>query len=334
MPAGFQPASVTFVSDQQGWVLGWAPCARAVCTSLVRTVDGGRSWAGIPAPADALGSGQGDPGVSFVRFADSLDGWIFGSDLWSTHDGGGHWARQTLPGGYGVASLEVSGATAYALGVQGSGQPGGGPADLFQSPVGADAWAPVPGAQLTGVHSGVLVASGTGVWAVAETAGGSAFLAKSGSGWVGRTLPCAQPTLSVTASSALDLDAVCSGGGAAGSASKQLYESSDGGQSWHPGGAAPLGGDLEGIGAPSRSVAVIGAASGASWLYATFDGGSTWATVYQDTSGRPWRDIGFTSATQGVAVEGAVIFGQSGLPPNQMLVTVDGGHTWAATRFV
>ena len=101
VPAGFEVQSATFVSDQQGWVLGTAPCSSAPCTSMVRTTDGGRQWQGIPAPRDLLATGSAFPassGVRGVRFADPADGWVFGSDLWSTHDGGATWNRLTIGG--------------------------------------------------------------------------------------------------------------------------------------------------------------------------------------------------------------------------------------------
>jgi hypothetical protein len=45
---------LTFVSDDQGWALGTAPCSSNPCTSLVRTSDGGRSWVGIRPPVVGL----------------------------------------------------------------------------------------------------------------------------------------------------------------------------------------------------------------------------------------------------------------------------------------
>src|SRR6185437_2971484 len=54
VPSGFNPASVTFISAADGWVLGSAPCANPVCTSVVRTTDGGRSWSDVPAPTEKL----------------------------------------------------------------------------------------------------------------------------------------------------------------------------------------------------------------------------------------------------------------------------------------
>lgn len=342
VPAGFQPESVTFTSPDRGWALGTAPCrGPGPCTSVVRTTDGGRTWAGIPAPVTALGSGQeGAPGVANLRFADPADGWAFGSELWATHDGGSHWKQLQLPGGEGlpasVVSLEAGGGQAYALDIPGTQQSSGtGTAQLYQTAVGSDAWAPVAGASVPRAESGLVIVSGSGVWIVVQTAGGQAvFLARGASGWSPRALPCGQPSLAVAAATAQSMATICSGGGAAGSEPKQLYLSSNGGQSWQPASTGPSGGDTLEVAMASPSVVVVAAASGASWLYGTFDGGRTWSTVEQDTSsgGAPWRDLGFTNTSQGVVIEGLKP-GVAGLPPNRLLMTRDGGHSWAPVTF-
>lgn len=85
-PPVFYPLSVTFVSLDNGWVLGASPCARGTCLALERTADGGRSWAGQALPpsvtkaADVhISSGHLAGSLLSVRFANAEDGWIFGS---------------------------------------------------------------------------------------------------------------------------------------------------------------------------------------------------------------------------------------------------------------
>src|SRR5271167_2360425 len=79
VPAGFAATSVTFVSADEAFVLGTAPCAHAPCTSIVRTLDRGATWVGLPAPAVPVG----EPGLTSapivwgIRFAAPEHGFVF-----------------------------------------------------------------------------------------------------------------------------------------------------------------------------------------------------------------------------------------------------------------
>jgi photosystem II stability/assembly factor-like uncharacterized protein len=64
--------------------------------------------------------------------------------------------------------------------------------------------------------------------------------------------------------------------------------------------------------------------SGAPILVATFDAGQTWSTVWTGSGSAQWNDLGFTTVDQGVVVLGH----DDGTA--DLLMTTDGGHTWAA----
>ncbi len=119
VPRGFVAASVTFISDQVGWVLGTAPCASAPCTSVLRTRDGGASWVGVPAPRVALEGGNDSAGsIRQIRFADARNGFADGNGLWTTHNGGGSWQRQHTVAGVAnavVTDLAATPSGVYAL---------------------------------------------------------------------------------------------------------------------------------------------------------------------------------------------------------------------------
>lgn len=71
-------------------------CARPPCTSVLRTLDGGGHWVGLPAPRAALtlvetASSATTGDVSRIRFADPSNGWAYGPGLWATHDGARSW---------------------------------------------------------------------------------------------------------------------------------------------------------------------------------------------------------------------------------------------------
>jgi photosystem II stability/assembly factor-like uncharacterized protein len=62
-------------------------------------------------------------------------------------------------------------------------------------------------------------------------------------------------------------------------------------------------------------------------LVATFDGGRTWKLVYPAPATTNWVDVGFTNVLQGVAV------GVTQAGANTLVMTHDGGHTWAPVDF-
>ena len=91
------------------------------------------------------------------------------------------------------------------------------------------------------------------------------------------------------------------------------------------GGKSSLWANPHNPGNPDRSSEIQGCIIG---LYRSTDGGATWTTAetYGD-GGIGFNDLGFTTATQGV-----VIHGLPGPPADfasQLLMTTDGGATWA-----
>ncbi len=334
VPANFAAVSVTFVSLQTGWVLGAAPCGTPPCTSLLRTRDGGKTWAGVPAPQAELSVDQ-SPGVSHVRFADMDNGWAFGPALWATHDGGSHWSAVTLPGadkGARVDDLAAAGGAVHAVVI------GAGGIDILSSPVGSDAWrvspttvplgaGPVPHAQL--------ILSGASGWVVEvnrTVVGGARLSAGAWAPWQPPCLDAGGPMI-LSAASPTDLVAVCDEGiwtGATPMITARV--SGDGGTRFSSPSRVPApwqAGSTQAVASTAPRTQVVAGTTndGAAVLLATFDTGATWTTVKQAGNGR-WTDVGFTSTDQGVAVD---------IPADAragaLLMTLDGGHTWNAVAF-
>ncbi len=325
VPAGFAPVSVTFVSPTEGWALGTAPCSNPVCTSVVRTTDGGTTWVGIPAPVAPLTSGTaaGGDGVGRIVFADPADGWAYGPGLWSTHDGGATWHRLARPAGESaITSLVASGDAAYAVGstANGSGAP-----QLSRAPVTTDSFS-VVGSAPAGSEAR-LAASGGHVWAIA--ASWFAVAQASGGGFVNRPDPCpAGTSISAVGAFASSVVVACASDAGLGSVSKTVLVSGDGGSTFVTLPAAPRGGDLEAV-ATNGSTVVVAASSGASELYARPGAGAGWTTPYSDPSGgAPFSDLGFTTASQAVVVEGLAGPG----PAPFLLMSHDAGASWARVR--
>lgn len=345
VPGGFQPGSVTFVSATTGFVIGIdATCAAGSCVALARTTDRGSTWVALPAPSAAyVGRGlqaqANVAAVSEVRFADELDGWIYGPSLFATHDGGATWQQVSLGGS--VISLEASGGYVDAVVSTCSGeQECTGPLTLYQAPATGGTFTVVMTGPSTlsdgqvsthlALHAPAGFVDMTGLGTPNQSIFATESLA-SGKGWNSFADPCA-----VTSGYALDtfvapdatsLESLCSGQGAAGSVEKEVVRTVNGTSA--VAGAPPPGGDPEGLAATSSGTLIVSAASGATSLYRSTDGGATWTTAatFPD-GGIGFNDLGFTTETQGI-----VVHGYPG-PPNdfasQLLMTTDGGATWAA----
>ena len=74
VPAHTSPASVSFISASTGFVLGAAPCTHRPCTVILRTLDRGRSWRSVSAPAEAISAPDGE-GLWGLRFAGARRGY-------------------------------------------------------------------------------------------------------------------------------------------------------------------------------------------------------------------------------------------------------------------
>jgi YVTN family beta-propeller protein len=345
VPAGFEAASASFVSPAVGFVLGGVGCQpqRACTARLVSSTDGGGRWHFLPAPSLRLFNKAGDvltqaSRVSSVLFAGRRDGWLYGPGLWSTRDGGAHWRRISLgraivPAlGGGVVAMAASAGTAYAVV---SPDPfNGGPDELFSSPVGRNAWTRV--ASVTAGQGAVLAVAGRAVW-FADGGGEVTHLWRTTDGvhWRQFEFRCPGPGYwlqGIAAASTSHVVLLCAGDGAAGSMGKEVLESTNGGQSVHLTGRAPLGGDPSGIAVPPGrpNVITLAAASGASFLYRSDDGGKTWAgiTVPGSGGGLPLNSLSYVSRTVGW-----VVVGGPGSGAGRLLRTTDAGRTWHQIGF-
>jgi hypothetical protein len=336
VPSGFAATSVTFVSREEAFVLGIAPCAKAPCTSILRTLDRGASWRGLPAPVVLLGdqqAGTTGPAVWGIRFANADDGFVFGNGLWETTDGGEHWSSAVSPGG-SIESLDVVDDQILALTATCMPNNGCGQTDtLVRRPLAGGAWQQVarvtePGAIATQARVAAVL-DGSDV--LITTNGGLSTVTQAG--------PCgtaelpAPAAVAVTGPDGLALE--CAGGAAAGSVGKTVYVSDDLGAHWRKAGSPASGGDPGGLSAGSASQLVAAAFSGASFLYYSGDGGATWSTAFfAGDGGLGFNDLGFTTPTDGVVVYGPV-FSDSNTEgrPGQLLLTSNGGASWQKVSY-
>jgi len=144
--------------------------------------------------------------------------------------------------------------------------------------------------------------------------------------WVPWSPPCSQaggPAV-LAASDTIHLVAVCDEGLFASSTQVvRMYVSGDAGASFYPVSAAPpdFPPDSIGLASPTPSVVIMGGNDGN--LEGTFDGGATWSVVNHQPGSLTWLQVGFTTPSQGVAIDGK----------GTLLMTFNGGHGWAPVHF-
>ncbi|MFD9698600.1 hypothetical protein [Lentzea sp. NPDC059081] len=104
---GVVPASTSWTSADRGWVLGLDTlCQIATCPQLVRTVDGGTTWARVRTPALTV------PETDRLRvvFASDAAGMVTdGGQLFVTSDGGTRWEPSGLKGTVGALGFDDAG---------------------------------------------------------------------------------------------------------------------------------------------------------------------------------------------------------------------------------
>jgi hypothetical protein len=277
-----------------------------------------------------------------VRFADPLDGWVYAYDasqLWSTHDGGQSWHHAALA--HLTAQTPIVALEAGAGRVEVVLYPENTPTvHVESSPVRDDAWTDTDtGVSLGGgpVPSTQLVLQQSRDWLLQNnrTVVGGAQL-NGGGKWTGWYAPCstANGVAALAASTPANLVALCVEGewgparnlpAGARTPSTWLFRSSDGGASFQAVGPVPVPVGVQQVTSPAPSTVV--AAGSSPQLYASFDSGRSWQTVYQNDKIKNWVYLGFTTPTQGVAI------GSDQSHSSLLLMTRDGGHHWAPVSF-
>ena len=340
VPKGFVAHDLTFVSANEGWLLGTAPCSTKPCTSIVHTTDGGKTWAGIPAPkADLEPNGQNScagsgPCVRGLRFANPDVGYAYGStSLYLTTDGGKTWKQQS---GQAIA-LEVANGTAIRVSTTVEGCPPGCTFKLSTAPLGSATFtdAKVTGGSALLGNNVQLLRQGHAAYAeiFQNVAGGAedahATLLTStddGRTWTSRVDPCGssggQEADSTEMAVADDgsLSVLCR---SRGGASAFVRTSTDHGASFGAARATPTGVPAFGLGAASaKTLLLVQLGDGQDTLLRSGDGGATWTKVASapaPTSGDlGMAAIGFENATTGRWAPGGTA----------VLTTTDTGKTW------
>jgi photosystem II stability/assembly factor-like uncharacterized protein len=315
VPAGFEPVSFTAVSGRDYWLLGTVPCHSGRCTAIVRTTDGGGSFAAIHAPA--LPTSGTTPEL---RFADRLDGFAF--VLWrglfyATHDGGASWQRVALGRVLGFAT---GAGNVYVVTSR----------RLEHSRVSANAWRTRPLPFPSDGSALDLAAHRANLWLLGTRRSNGPLrndeLARSND--AGRTFvtgagPCVPGLGGELASTSTQVVwAVCPTGMLAGA-----WRSTNGGVSFARLRTPPLVNSAQ-LAPASESTAVLARGVGARLLRTT-DGGNTWNAPKTPGRATDIMWVGFTDARVGAALAQTGYDASAKTAVTALWRTTDGGATWS-----
>ncbi len=315
VPAGFRAATLSARSAGEWWIGGSIPCRfKHPCLALVRTLNGGRSFARVALPT--LVDVEGNYGAQ-IHFADADDGYLAGTRFWVTHDGGTHWRMLDLGGE--VQSVDTGGGFVYATVLEKTR------GFLVRSTVGNDDWVVLAEARY-GFH-GVTVDGGVVLLDQNVNDGGEQRILISHDQGAHFTFSKSLEEIVCGPDEPVSgtVWMLCSGG-----MTDLLYRSTDGGQQftqpdWNGSPADPpklLGlPNFATLGAATATTAVIGSQR----LLRTTNGGRSFKRVPVPLADGGWRDITFFDATHGVALG---LFGQTANPPGRLYYTSDGGATY------
>ena len=266
--------------------------------------------------------------VSSVRFENANDGWLLAPGLWATTNGGKKWHRVKAVAGE-IIDLVVSDGEVYA-----SAEPATGGLDqarLYESRVGSSKWTRVR--KVT--PQNLLTVFGHSVWAGSANGVTPGLWTSTDRGrrWSRLSFHCPKIALSasaVAAASTSDVAIACSDQGypQPGLSVKEVFTSKNGGRTFHLAGEPPEAGQVYGLAMPPGKPRVItlNAASGASYLYQSANGGKTWqAHVYYD-GGLGFNDLAYASATTGYVIHfmGSPVIAYS----DGLMKTTNAGRTW------
>jgi len=343
VPAGFSANADTWLTAQQGWLLGAAPCGTATCSDVLGTTDGGTTWhlAGtVKAPIASLG--HGTPGITEVRFGTPAVGWAFGigAFLFQTTNGGKSWTRMPVPGGaQQVLDLATGPAGTYAVtSYCVLGKP------ICSHPLGfwrigaapGSTWTPITLSLPSNVTANVAVLGKTVYVVDNQLLHGQPdklYASTDGLHFAARTAPCAHSQdlalLQAVPISATSVALLCDGNPGFSKAVKTVYISADTGKTdTYAGQMGLFGIQAELTASPSGNLAVASWSDG-SFIYINNTHKTLWTMVEGiGDGGVGWNDPNYVSNTTAWVVYGPADF----VGPGQLWVSRDSGQHWAPVK--
>jgi photosystem II stability/assembly factor-like uncharacterized protein len=347
--------TVAFVNPGHGYGM-WVRQGSVRCRGLVgSTHDGGATFG--PLVEVTSWPCAENPPAQALAFDDRGDGFLYGPDLFVTHDGGATWARSRQPGA--ILSVVALGRSVWSVWSEcpASSTEQICPLALRESADGGRTWsssmAPADALTSVGVEgesgqtslvrlspsSAYLLGGNSGLGNGNVLTQPMWFTSDGGASWSTRSTTCATPGfVAMAAAPDGSLVTVCAGTSGAGSQEKSAQRSTDGGVTWavesncpfgaptSPCESAPLNfGYLGGIVAPAPDTVFLYGDRAA--LLVSHDEGTRWQEVRPQIGGTSWG----TSRVTFFNESDGVVLGDNERQASAPLLlwhTSDGGRRW------
>ena len=340
VPKGFKANSITWLSSELGWVLGTVPCGSKVCSEVIGTKDGAKTWSVVGAlKAPIPNTSLGGRGVTEIRFATPEIGWAFGPDLYRTTDGGRTWAHEAIPGhGEQVLDLAANATEAYAVVSDCTHYCSKQFTFWRTTSLTKNEWAQISLSLPNAITADVTVYGQT-VYLLAPYGQlrpheDKLYASTDGLHFSTRPVPCDKNPLpagliQVVPSSATDVTLLCDGDAGLSEADKYAYRSTNTGKTDRAAGTMGLPGIQAQLAvSPSGNVAVSSQSDG-SFIYINDNHKTSWTQVIGDSDGGVgWNDIVYVTDSEAWVVYAPA---EGFLSQGQLWETTDGGRHWSVT---
>ena len=331
--------SVAFFNGSDGYGLFNRTNGTSCSLAVAPTHDGGNTFAPLATVTDFT-CANGFPARK-VAFDNVGDGFVFGPNLYISHDNGSTW---NAPEGFSdVPSVVPLGPSVWALVESCSQSTGNCAVGVEQSSNGGRTWSTValPAQETVPGGASMLRTSVSSTLIVvppvpsSSPASSSLLLRTTDSGrtWQQSAVPCVGVTNFFSQAPDGAIWLACAGEPSAGQQEKELTRSFDGGVSWTAVqclfssnlAGCPSGGYLGDLAATSSTTAFVD--GGRNDVFASRDGGTTWSETNPVIGDMDSGTAGvfFANVEDGWVISGATATANEGL-----WETTDGGSTWSA----